>query len=254
MIRTPERKPPLYLITGLVFGLLLGLVLAWLVWPVRVSSVGPSSLSVEDKEQYRLMVALAYAASGDMGRAQARLNLLGDADPVRALTSQAQTALANSATQREARALAGLAAELGSMLSSQQATLEAVNTPGSAEVGSPVDTAGEGARYSLDSQQLICGAASDAPEVRVYLFNAQNLPEAGVRMQLQSSEDQAELTTGNHPSEGPGYAEAEITPGEVYTLSIQDTEMMGAIQAAACQTAEGEPAWGSWQLIFHAIP
>ena len=75
------------------------------------------------------MTALAYAATGDLGRAQARLALLQDGDAVRLLTSQAQFALGNSATQREARALAGLAADLGDLIASQQATVESVNTP-----------------------------------------------------------------------------------------------------------------------------
>jgi hypothetical protein len=254
MIREPQNKPPFYLLTGLFFGMVLGLVVAWIIWPPSVAEVGPASLAEPYQEQYRLMVALAYASSSDLGRAQARLALLGDSDPVRALSSQAQVALANNATQREARALAGLAEELGGYLASQQATAAALNTPNPNEAAgaTPVEAVGEGAAYFIDDQQLTCESASAPPYVKIFIFDANRNPQAGVALTLSSDEGETQFTTGQRPEMSPGYAEYPLTPGASYSLSIQGVQMMSGLQASACQTEEGEPAWGSWLLLFNA--
>lgn len=254
MIREPERKPPLFLFTGLVIGLVLGFIFAWLLLPARVSDVGPASLADPFQEQYRLMAALAYANSGDLGRAQARLALLGDNDPVRALTTQAQVALVNNATQREARALAGLAADLGKYLADLQAMAEAVNTPIPGEDGAatPVEAVGEGATYFLDDQELACESAVAPPYVKIFVFDANRNPQAGVHLTLTSAEGEAEFVTGQRPEMSPGYAEYALTPGVAYSLSIQGVQMLTGLQASACETAEGDPAWGSWILLFNA--
>src|SRR3990172_7122863 len=117
-----QAKPqaPLYLLTGALLGVVVGLILAWGIYPSTVVDVPPSSLSDEYRNQYRAAVALAFATSGDLGRAQARLNLLGDPDPVRALVSQAQLTLLDETAQREARALSQLAGALEALLASQE--------------------------------------------------------------------------------------------------------------------------------------
>lgn len=104
-----ERRPPLFLLTGLVLGLGLGLAIAWLLFPAQLGAVDPSLLPDDARDQYRAAIALAYAASGDLGRAEVRLALLGDGDPVRVLRNQAQLALLDADAQRQARALSQLA-------------------------------------------------------------------------------------------------------------------------------------------------
>jgi len=254
MIREPQQKPPFFLLTGLVFGLVLGLIMAWMIWPPRVNEVSPANLAEPYQEQYRLMVALAYAASSDLGRAQARLALLGDSDPVRALSSQAQVALASNATQREARALAGLAEELGAYLASQEATAQAVNTPNPSDQSgaTPIESVGEGAAYFLDDQQLTCESVDAPPYLKIFIFDANHNPQAGVALTLSSEEGEAQFTTGQRPEMSPGYAEYPLTPGIAYSLSIQGVQMLTGLQASACETEEGEAAWGSWLLLFNA--
>jgi hypothetical protein len=256
MINDPQRRPPLYLVTGLIIGLIAGLILAWVLWPPRVIGVSPASLAEPYKDQYRLMSSLAFAASGDLGRAQARIALLQDGDPVRALTSQAQTALGNNATQREARALAGLASALQEFSANQEATAAAINTPDltqESEISTPFASSPESASYELQSQELVCDAVDTPPYLKIFVFDANANPQAGVKLNLVSDEDAAELSTGLHPEMSPGYAEFILTPRTVYTLSINGVEMTGGIQAAACQTESGDSAWGSWLLLFNAV-
>jgi len=256
MINDPQRRPPLYLVTGLIIGLIAGLILAWILWPPRVTDVSPASLAEPYKEQYRLMTSLAFAASGDLGRGQARIALLQDGDPVRALTSQAQTALANNATQREARALAGLASALQEFTAGQEATAAAIKTPDlsqQGEVSTPFTASAESASYELQSQELVCNAVDTPPYLKIFVFDANANPQAGVQLDLVSDEDSSELTTGLHPEMSPGYAEFILTPRIVYALTINSVEMTGGIQAAACQTESGDSAWGSWLLLFNAV-
>ncbi len=85
VINKPEPKPepksfPWYLITGLVLGFLLGLLYAWWVNPVVYSNTEPATLRADFKDNYRLTIAQAYAASGDLDRAESRLALLQDED------------------------------------------------------------------------------------------------------------------------------------------------------------------------------
>jgi hypothetical protein len=255
MINDPQRRPPLFLLTGLIIGLVAGLIFAWIVWPPRVVGVGPASLEENYKEQYRLMAAFAFASSGDLGRAKARLALLQDGDPVRALTSQAQVALANSATQREARALAGLAAVMQDAIASQASTAEAINTPDLDQqdaVSTPFESGEADASYTLENQELLCDGVDTPPYLKIYVFDPNANPQAGVQLTLDSGEDVAELSTGLRPEMSAGYAEFILTPRVLYTLSINGFESTSGIQAAACQTEDGEPAWGSWQLLFNA--
>lgn len=255
MINEPKPKPPLYLLTGLVFGLLLGLILAWVIWPPSVNAAGPNSLEAAYKDQYRLMVSLAYATSGDLGRAEARLAVLGDTDPVRALTAQAQVMLANNATQREARALAGLAADVEEHLVALQAATQSAGTPDPNQPAgaTPFQTDGQGAAYFMDGEpELVCDSVDAPPYLKVFVFDGNRNPQAGVELSIKSEEGNVDFITGQRPEMSPGYAEVEMTPGVVYSLSIQGIEMLGGLQPAACETEDGDPAWGSWLLLFNA--
>lgn len=102
-----------YLLTGFVIGIVLGLVYAWLISPQEYQDTSPASLLPEFKDQYRAMIAAAFVATGNLPRAEARLDLLGDSDVERALTEQAQRTLGEGDSPQEAQALGLLAVALG---------------------------------------------------------------------------------------------------------------------------------------------
>lgn len=108
-----DERGPWYLLTGFVLGALLGLVFAWVVAPVEYVDTSPASLRENFKDQYRALIAAAYVANSDLARAQARLNLLADADVARTLAEQAQRTLAEGGSPDAAQALALLALDLG---------------------------------------------------------------------------------------------------------------------------------------------
>ncbi len=108
-----EERGSWYLLTGLILGIVLGLLYSWIIAPIEYVDTIPDTLRSDYKDSYRLTIGLAYQSTGDLARAQARLNLLGDEDHALALAEQAQRHLAEGGTAEEAQALADLAAVLG---------------------------------------------------------------------------------------------------------------------------------------------
>lgn len=99
-------------ILTLLVGFGLGLAYAWLLSPVTYVDATPALLRPDFKDQYRIIISASYAANLDLPRAQARLSLLGDTDPVDALSAQAQRMLASGETFERVRPLAQLATDL----------------------------------------------------------------------------------------------------------------------------------------------
>lgn len=106
------RNPTLHIIIALLAGLGLGLAYSWLISPVTYVDASPAILRVDFKDQYRTVIAASYASTHDLPRARARLQLLGDTDPVGELSAQAQRMLASGEPFESARPLAQLATDL----------------------------------------------------------------------------------------------------------------------------------------------
>ncbi len=107
-----ESRGNLYLLTGLVIGLAAGLLFAWVISPVKYVDTAPASLAAKEKDQYRQVIALAYQANQDLGRAQQRINLVDPGSSLQFLAAQSQRMLAENDFPQEARALAALAADM----------------------------------------------------------------------------------------------------------------------------------------------
>ena len=102
-----------YLLTGLLLGIGLGLLYAWVISPAEYVDTPPFSLRTDYKDRYRAAISVAYVASGDLQRAKARLTLLEDENPSLALVEQAQRYLADGQDLLDAQAMADLASALG---------------------------------------------------------------------------------------------------------------------------------------------
>jgi len=113
----------LFLVTGLMLGIGIGLLIAWGLSPVQYIDTTPASLRIDFKDDYRYMIASAYTASGDLPRAQARLGTLGDGDSVKTLGAQAQRMLAENISMDRIRILANLSEAIQT-----QPTASAVST------------------------------------------------------------------------------------------------------------------------------
>jgi len=108
-----EERGSWYLVTGVLLGIAIGLFFAWGISPVEYVNTSPISLRADFKDAYRAAIAAAYASTGDLLRAQARIELLQDDSPVEIMIEQGQRYLAEGYSYADAKALAELAAAFG---------------------------------------------------------------------------------------------------------------------------------------------
>ncbi len=106
-----QSRGSLYLITGLILGLSFGMIYTWVFRPPKIVDTKPVSLQTTLKDQYRALIATAFVSTGDLVRARARLDLLGDKDPYQSVIDQAQRMAVNGETS-EVTALRLLATAL----------------------------------------------------------------------------------------------------------------------------------------------
>lgn len=123
-----EQRGSWYLLTGLILGIILGLLYSWIIDPTEYVDTTPDILRSDYKDSYRLTISLAHQSTRDLARAQARLDLLGDNDHALALAEQAQRHRAEGGAVDEAQALADLAAVLGQAPIPFTASPEPTNT------------------------------------------------------------------------------------------------------------------------------
>jgi hypothetical protein len=153
-----DERGSWYLLTGFMLGVILGLVYAWVIQPVKYVNTAPASLRKDFKDQYRALIAAAYLGNSDLVRAKARLGLLQDQDMFRALSEQAQRSLAASGSSSEARALGMLAIALGQAPPGPAIAITQERLPGTVEVGSPTSSSMEieGTEvYNAEATQLL---------------------------------------------------------------------------------------------------
>lgn len=106
------RSSILLPLLGLIVGIGLGLLYTWQISPVTYVDADPSILRADFKDQYRIVIAAAYASTHDLPRARARLELLKDPDLIGELSAQAQRMMAGGASNQSVQPLAQLAADL----------------------------------------------------------------------------------------------------------------------------------------------
>lgn len=135
-----QKRSHWYLLTGLVIGVILGLIYAWLINPIMYQDTDPASLDSPSKDAYRIVVAQVYALTGNLSHASQRLALLNDENPVHTLGQQAQREL-GVGNDEEARALALLASALQLAPTDQTpVTTNTASAPTATSIGVPTQT------------------------------------------------------------------------------------------------------------------
>jgi hypothetical protein len=102
------KRLPWDILFTLLLGLGLGLAYAWIISPQQFTDSTPATLRTDFKDQFRAAIAASYAATGNLPRAQARLELLGNDNLTESLNAQAQREIANGQFE-QADQLAALA-------------------------------------------------------------------------------------------------------------------------------------------------
>ncbi len=205
-------------ILALVAGLGAGLYYSWVAAPMRYVDTTPSTLRTDFKDQFRTLIAASYASTHNLDRARARLVLLGDPDPVEALTAQAQRMLASGESFRVVQDVAGLASDLRSGVASVPSaeafpsapdpspaptiTIPTVLAPVSTDTAGPSVT-GQVQLASDSTATPTISATAPAPTVLVFDTptsrpSATPIPTASAPFQLVSQDQvcNANLTSG----------------------------------------------------------
>jgi hypothetical protein len=274
-MRSSQERGPWYLLTGLIIGIVLGVLYTRYLQPVEYIDTSPALLRQDFKDQYRLLIAAAYSANGDLVRAKARLELLKDSDVFRALSEQAQRTLAENGTSNDARSLGLLAIALGQappgpVLSVTQpaqtpTSAPALATPADLDASSPAASenststtplppaspASPVGPFTLLSQEKKCDQNLPAPLVQVQVTDQSNQPVSGALVIISWTGGEESFYTGLKPEQGLGYADYTLDPALDYSIQVgEGSQPVADLSAAACKDAAGNPFWGAWWLTF----
>ncbi len=284
------NRIPWAVLLALLIGIGLGLAYAWVISPLQIVDAEPVALRPDFKDQYRSAIAAAYAATGDLTRAQARLSLLKDADPIEALNAQAQRMLANSESFEEADQVAALASALDQNGISQPAAtqtsiVEIVNTtvtsPTSTfppppseppiqltETPQPVETQPVtqgastprptrtpvptfGSPFALTGQESVCDPNLPDGLLQVLVLNSSRRQMPGVEILITWEGGAENFFTGLKPELGNGYADYLMTPDITYTVQLRlGSDIASGLTTPTCQTPDGATFFGGIKLTF----
>jgi hypothetical protein len=283
-----EPRGSWYLVTGVILGALLGGLYSRYFQPVRYVDTAPATLQSEFKDQYRSLIAAAYLSNGDLVRARARLELLGDANISRSLTEQAQRTLARDGSSDEARALGLLAIALGqappgpvqaiTQDPGRPTTSSPLSTPaelGDLPPGNPTSFATQGdspetattgsgkenettlistktpGSFVLTGRQEVCDQPLPEPLVQIQVSDPSGGPVPGVIVIVTWAGGEERFFTGLKPEKGLGYADYTLIPDFVYSIRLGESGApLGDIRAVSCISAGSEPFWGAVALSF----
>jgi hypothetical protein len=246
-------------------------------------------LRADFKDAFREAIAASYSATHNMERARARLALLGDPDPVEALSAQAQRMLGAGEPFTIVQNVAGLASDLRSGVTSSQAS---ATIPAGSAVASPILPGGTStaatATYSstqeatssdisptpppydtptprptrtsvptasapflLMSQDPVCntGLTEGLMQVSVLDRNRHQMP--GVEIEISWSGGEERFFTGLKPEIADGYADYVMQSGVTYSLRVAHSSVpVTGLSAPSCPDSGGQTYVGGLKLVF----
>jgi len=274
-----------YLILALVIGIGLGLVYAWFISPIEYVDATPQVLRADFKDDYRVAIAAAYAATGNLERARSRLNYLGDTDPVQALTAQAQRMLAGGKSFDAVEQVAMLAsalegqpytADLPTPINKIPETGEVFPTetripasnlptdtlePAQAISTLPASTAAlrptitrtptPGTSYIVLAQETICDPAITENILQVIVVNSTRKQMPGAEIVVTWNNREEHFYTGLKPELGYGYADFRMDPEKVYSLRMAlGGDQVSNLTPPTCTASDGSLYNGGLRVTF----
>lgn len=284
------RRFPWEWLLGLGVGFSVGLLYAWVVSPVRYTDTTPDTLRADFKDQFRTTISAAYAATGNLPRARARLGLLGDPDSIQALSAEAQQMLAAGGSFEAAQDIARLATDLQAGVASilppptapplppeaapsggipVQATAVSTNPAGlaGAPMVSPTATAAvtatatprptrtpvptAAAPFEVASQERVCSPDLADGLLQITVLDGRGHPLPGIKVTISWSSGEEQFFTGLKPDIGEGYADFRMESSTTYSLLVGGTGTpVRGLSAPACSDSAGQTYTGGLRLTF----
>jgi len=259
------NRGPWPLLIGLLLGVVGGLTYAWAIDPVEFVGSSPAALHSDVQADYLTLIASAYAATGDLPRAQVRLGLFPGPDAAETLGALAQARLASGRPASEAQALALLAGDLGVRpspppgLTPRIATVVPIASPTITRTPSPrpspTVTLTPGAPFQVDRRELECDATLRVPRIRLLVLDAagQGVPRIEVLVLWDTGQDH--FYTGLKPELGNGYGDFTMSEGVTYTVRLAESgALVTGVETEPCVDESGGVYPGSWWLVFVQPP
>jgi len=256
-------RPWLPSLAAAVVGAALGLVYAWSVNPVEYVDTAPSTLRDNYRQDYLALIAAAYAGTGDLARAEARLALFDLDQPAEGLAALAQQRSAADGPASEAQALAELAAALGQLPTplaltrspaatlTNRPTISVSATATRPATAIPTRTPTPGPPFRLSDREQVCRPELTTPLIQVEVFNSAGEPVPGVEVLLLWDQGEDHFFTGLKPELGIGYGDFAMQPEVVYSVQLPEgVEPVRLVQSEACQAGDGSSYAGSVLLTF----
>ncbi|HEC22143.1 MAG TPA: hypothetical protein ENI95_04405 [Chloroflexi bacterium] len=276
MRASKPRFPWIALLAGLILGFSGGLYYAWFLNPVNLVNIAPSQLTSADQQAYILLISEAYLHDGDLERARERLATLGIRDVAQAVAVQADSAFLAGADTLQIRALTTLAEALGAQPMAADifsgtiaptpvagsaiptATSETVPSPTPSPSPTPISITPTPTplivvetELELIGRNVICDDEYPAGLIEIYVSTefGRGIPAVEVQVMWEGGEDT--FYTGLKPEVNPGYADFQMEPGQVYTVTLVGlSEPVVGIDSSDCFTGSGQISTPTYQLFF----
>lgn len=278
-------SPRSYVIIGLIaaiVGLAAGLGYAWFAAPVEYTDVSPAELRAEYRPTWITLVAASYAVENDWGRANFRLEALGEKNIGQSVADVMSRAMAEMQPTSILRALARLAEQLG-VRTPEMIIYLATPLPTSTP-NSPTDTPTPPLppsptptfvplatltplptltptptplpSYLLVSQDRQCETGASAPQIQAIVQDNQNQGIPGVDVWVNWDGGADRFVTGLKPELGAGYGDFDLTLGLTYNVSVGNSAvpLVSGLKAEVCPSnVPTQTAYTMWRLIFQTI-
>ncbi|MBE7535354.1 MAG: hypothetical protein HS124_06455 [Anaerolineales bacterium] len=273
---------------ALLIGLGIGLALAWVVFPLGAVNSSPGALRADFKDQYRSAIAAAFASNGNLERARARLELLGDTDAIVALNAQAQRMLADNKTEQasDAAALASALAQGNAYVAPVLTTSTPYSYPTTQPTAAEDDALSaptvfddfasltsetsltqivveatarptqtrmptQSAPFALIGQESLCDANLPDGLLQILVLNANRKQLPGAEVHIAWAGGKESFFTGLKPELGNGYADFIMTPDVSYTVQLAlGSDVAAALLAPSCKASNGALFTGGFKLTF----
>lgn len=287
--RSPSDRPNprlawvSWLLIGLMMGIGGGLAYSWLVSPIIYSEIAPARLAADYRAEYILLVSQNYLVTGNWPQAQARLMALDSPDVAAEVTAQFEQYLREGRPAGQVRALAMLAAQLGSqspalslfgptplppavtplptatvptLTPTPQATpsptRRPTNTPTLPPTATPLITLTPSPPpvYRLLAQEQLCDPAGEITRIEVETVDGLLQPLPGVEVVVFWDEGEDHFFTGFKPQRGLGYGDFTMLPNTSYSVYLADgSPTVSGLQLELCD----DGFLGGWRLTFQNL-
>ena len=252
---------------GILLGVGLGLVYGLVISPVDFTNTTPADLRADYQEQYIIMSAASFHTTGDLSRAQSRLQALGISDPAESVTALAQRAAAQQRDEQVVTWLGKLAFALGVALDPVTPGAEVIAIPSETPIPAtgtpfltieetpleitsvPSPTATAVYDFTFISQEVVCDATLGEPLLQVEISNELGAALPGVPVKITWPTGDDRFYTGLKPEISDGYGDFTMSADIKYEVQVGNrTPPATEISIPVCTDEDGTEYPGSIRI------